>query len=84
MEVIGSKLSAPMKRLKGSIWGSFSQVPLLGWLVGALIAVALEHLLGTPLALALGLPKIPVLFGFVIMLKKPVLIPSAIIYVLLI
>ena len=32
----------------------------------------------------LGLPKIPVLFGFVIMLKKPVLIPGAILYVLLI
>lgn len=61
---------------------AFSQVPLLGWLFGALIAVALEHLVGTPLALALGLPKIPVLFGFVIMLKKPILIPSAILYVL--
>ncbi len=63
---------------------AFSQVPLLGWLFGLLIAVALEHLVGTPLALALGLPKIPVLFGFVIMLKKPILIPSAILYVLLI
>jgi branched-chain amino acid transport system permease protein len=61
---------------------AFSQVPLLGWLFGTLIAVALEHLVGTPLALALGLPKIPVLFGFVIMLKKPILIPSAILYVL--
>ncbi len=59
---------------------AFSQVPLLGWLLGALIAVALEYLVGTPLALALGLPKIPVLFGFVIMLKKPILIPSAILY----
>ncbi len=63
---------------------SFSRVPLLGWLSGALIAVALERLVGTPLALALGLQKIPVLFGFVIMLKKPALIPSAVLYVLLI
>jgi branched-chain amino acid transport system permease protein len=62
----------------------FSHVPLLGWLLGAAIAVSLEHFLGTSLALALGLPKIPVLFGFVIMLKKPVLIPGAILYVLLI
>ena len=73
-----------MKQWTNKIRASFSRVPLLGWLVGAPIAVALEHLLGTPLALALGLPKIPVLFGFVIMLKKPVLIPGAIIYVLLI
>ncbi|MBW1742756.1 MAG: branched-chain amino acid ABC transporter permease [Deltaproteobacteria bacterium] len=62
----------------------FSQVPLLGWLFGALIAVALEHFLGTQLALVLGLSKIPVLFGSVIMLKKPVLIPGAVLYVVLI
>jgi len=37
---------------------------------------------GTSLALTLGLPKIPVLFGFVIMLKKPVMIPGAFLYVL--
>lgn len=63
---------------------AFSQVPLLGWLFGVLIAVALEQLAGTPLSLALGLQKIPVLFGFVIILKKPILIPSAILYVLFI
>jgi branched-chain amino acid transport system permease protein len=44
----------------------------------------LEHLLGDPLSEILGLPKIPVLFGFVMMLKKPMLIPSAIIYAALI
>jgi len=77
-------LPGHMKQLKDNIYDSFSQVPLLGWLIGALIAVALEHLVGTPLALTLDLPKIPVLFGFVIMLKKPVLIPGALIYVLLI
>lgn len=60
----------------------FSRAPLLGWLFGALIAVVLERLVGTDLALALGLPKIPALFGFLIMLKKPLLIPSAIVYVL--
>ncbi len=73
-----------MRRVNRKIWASFSQVPLLGWLFGALIAVALEHVVGTPLALALGLPKIPVLFGFVIILKKPILSPGAILYVLLI
>ena len=63
---------------------SFSQVPLLGWLLGALIAVVLEHYLGDALADVVRLPKIPVLFGFVIMLKKPLLIPSVLIFVLLI
>jgi len=67
-----------------NIRASFSQIPLIGWLLGALTAVALELYVGTSLALTLGLPKIPVLFGFVIMLKKPVMIPGAILYVLLI
>jgi branched-chain amino acid transport system permease protein len=67
-----------------NIRASFSRIPLLGWLFGALTAVALERYVGTFLALTLGLPKIPVLFGFLIMLKKPVLIPGAILYVLLI
>jgi len=56
----------------------------MGWLLGALIAVVLEYYLGEPLADILMLPKIPVLFGFVIMLKKPLLIPSVIIFILLI
>ena len=69
-----------LKKLRNS----FSHVPLLGWLLGALVAVALEYYLGDALADVLRLPKIPVLFGFVIMLKKPLLIPSALIFVLLI
>jgi len=60
----------------------FSNTPLLGWLLGILVAVILEHLLGYDLAYLLGLPKIPVLFGCVIMLKKPILIPSVLGYVL--
>jgi branched-chain amino acid transport system permease protein len=55
--------------------------PLFAWLVGALVAVVLEHLAGDPLATVLGLPKIPVLFGAVIMLKTPILIPSIAVYV---
>jgi branched-chain amino acid transport system permease protein len=62
----------------------FVDVPLLGWLIGALIAVLLEQLVGPYLAYALGMSKIPVLFGFVIMLNDPILIPSALVYVLLI
>lgn len=54
--------------------------PLLAWMAGALVAVVLEHLVGDPLATVLGLPKIPVLFGAVIMLKTPILIPSIVVY----
>ena len=62
----------------------WSRVPLIGWLFGALLAVTLERLVGNPLALAVGLPKIPALFGLDIMLKKPLLIPNAVLYVLLV
>ena len=61
-----------------------SRVPLLGWFFGAMAAVALERLAGTPLAQVLGLQKIPVLFGFSVMLKNPVLIPNVILYMLII
>ena len=62
----------------------YSQVPLLAWLTGGLAAVLLERLLGTPLAHLLGLPKVPVLFGFVVILKKPLLIPGTFAYLLLV
>jgi branched-chain amino acid transport system permease protein len=76
----------------GSVWirtgqilsKYFLPIPLLGWLSGAVIAVFLEHVIGNSLALALGLPRIPVLFGFVIALKEPMLIPGAMAYVFLI
>jgi len=73
-----------MRPTKQKIRAFFSLVPLLSWLIGALTAVVLEHLLGPLLAGLLGLPKIPVLFGFVIMLKKPLLVPGTTIFVLLI
>ncbi len=84
MEVESGKLLEKKKTLKSKLQEFFSRVPMLGWLLGALIAVVLEYYLGDALAGVLGLPKIPVLFGFVIMLKKPLLIPSALIFVLLI
>ena len=46
-------------------------IPLISWLFGAAVAVVMEQGLGDPLTELLRLPKIPVLFGFVIMLKKP-------------
>ena len=78
------KLSKNMKILKGKMLDSMARVPLLGWLFGILIAVLLEHFAGDLLVGLIGLPKIPVLFGCVIMLKKPLMIPGAMLYVLLI
>lgn len=62
----------------------FAEVPLLGWLIGSLVAVVIERLVGLPLARLLGMPKIPALFGILFVLQKPLLIPSALVYVLII
>src|SRR5512134_2565730 len=67
-----------------NILAPFSRVPLLGWFFGALAAVTLERLAGAPLAQALGMQKIPVLFGLSDVLKNPVLIPSVILYTVII
>jgi branched-chain amino acid transport system permease protein len=84
MEITGEKLSTEAIRSKIDLRGWVSQVPLLGWLLGVLVAVGVEMVLGTPLAQGLGLPKVPVLFGFIIMLKKPLLIPSTLLYLTLV
>ena len=57
-------------------------VPLLAWLFGGLISVLIEQQIGESLANLLGLPKIPVLFGFMIAMKEPLLLPGALAYVL--
>ena len=84
MEATDRELPVEKTGLIGRIRSLFTVVPVLSWLIGALIAVLLEQVIGLQLAWALGLPKIPVLFGFVIMLKKPLLIPGAMLYVFLI
>jgi len=56
----------------------------LGWLVAALVAVGLEQLVGLPLARVLGMSKVPALFGLVVALDKPILFPSALLYMILI
>ena len=70
--------------LRTKITEPFVLVPVLGWFFGALVAVLLEQFIGLPLARALGTPRIPALFGIVIALQKPALIPRAILYDLLI
>ncbi|MFN2219415.1 MAG: hypothetical protein ACK2UA_12470, partial [Anaerolineae bacterium] len=69
MTVNNETMSAKVKSVRllwNRVRAQFSQVPLLGWLLGALVAVILELIVGTPLARALGMSKVPVLFGAVI------------------
>ncbi len=72
-----------MKLLKKFI-SIFSVVPMAGWLLGVFAAVLVEYYLGDLISYYLYLPKIPVLFGTLIMLKEPTLIPSAIGYDILV
>lgn len=84
METMSSESTAHKKNAPGAFRAFFSTVPVLGWLLGALAAVILEYLIGDALSSILGLPKIPVLFGFLIMFKAPLLIPGTFAYVILI
>ena len=84
MEATSDKLSIDRRQLLSRLRVAASRVPLLAWFLGALAAVTLEQFVGNPLAWGIGLPKVPVLFGFVIMLKKPLLIPSIALYIMLI
>ena len=87
MEAIDSDLPANKKSpgvLLNKLKAPFSHIPLLGWLFGTLMAVVIERYAGAPLAEAVGISRIPSLFGFLIILKEPVLIPSTILYLLLV
>ncbi len=67
-----------------AVLSPWREVPFLGWLLGALAAVMLEHSVGSSLALTLGLRRIPVLFGFELMLKAPQHIPGMLVYLVLV
>lgn len=84
MEVINSDLLQRSRTLRSAISRFASPIPLLAWFTGALAAVALERLIGGWFAMTLGLQKIPALLGCTIMLKKPLLLPSVVIYLSLI
>ena len=85
MEEMSSSNSAKMSILWNRVWVPLHQVPMLGWLTGILIAVILERwVFGYSLAVSLGLPKIPALLGCLIFLKKPMLIPSIVLYLFLV
>jgi branched-chain amino acid transport system permease protein len=61
-----------------------ADIPLLAWFLGGLASVILERQAGEALAAMVGMAKMPVLFGFMIMLKEPALIPGALAYVFLV
>jgi branched-chain amino acid transport system permease protein len=71
----------PRPKTRETIARLFAPVPLLAWLAAALAAVVLEYRFGEEVADLLGLPKIPVLFGLLIALKDPQMIPGAMAYV---
>ena len=73
-----------IKAIAQKVWAYFAPAPALAWLLAMLAAVLLEQWVGLALAHALGLPKIPMLFGFIVALKKPLLIPDTLAFVALI
>jgi branched-chain amino acid transport system permease protein len=80
MQSLDPRPTAAMS-IKNRLRSICAKIPTLGWLAGVLGAVGVEHLLGDWLSYILYLPKIPVLFGCLIMLKTPMLIPSVLAYV---
>jgi len=72
MEVRGSTVP-PAEAVAGNtllarVRSQLAQIPLMGWLLGALLATVIEQAVGDPLAQALGLEGIPGLFGLRIVL----------------
>ena len=66
-----------VKSIKNFLWN----IPMAGWLLGMLAAVFIEYFWGYDyISYYLGLPKIPVLFGAILMLKDPVMIPGVLVY----
>jgi len=64
--------TTPLKSARnpiGIVQRFFGPVPLLALLISFLACVLLEQAFGKPLAEALGLPKLPVLFGLVTIFK---------------
>lgn len=84
METSNFALLSKLKTLGLRLGGAFAGVPALGWLAGILGAVLVEHQWGDALAVALYLPKVPPLFGATLVIKQPLLFPSAVLFVLLV
>lgn len=77
---IWKKIRSGLTRL----WSNYRDVPLISWLVSFAFPVALEIFIGRPFARVVGLSKPPALFGVSLILDKPLLFPSALVYMLLV
>lgn len=73
-----------IQKLFNNLGERFSDFPFLSWLIGILVSVVLENVLGNQFARLIGLPRAPVLFGFDIVLQRPLLLPGSLLYVLII
>jgi len=80
MESKNNTTAVKPKRRFRAIRELLETVPTIGWLFGAFAAVFSEYIFGDFVALVVVLYKIPVLFGTLIVLKKPLFIPSVFIY----
>jgi len=78
------KLPQSKKGFRAWLQGFVAPIPLIGWLLGILVAALMEFFLGDLISYYLGLPKIPVLFGFLTVIKTPLLIPGTIGYLILV
>jgi branched-chain amino acid transport system permease protein len=76
--------SPPAAGFRSRLRDFAASVPLIGWLLGIFGAVLAEYFLGDLVSYYLGLPKIPVLFGLLTVLKKPLLIPGILGYLALV
>ncbi len=75
---------AAARRWTAATRALFGEVPAFGWLLGALAAVLAEYFVGRPLARALGIGRIPLLFGVDVALRDPWLLPGTVAYMLLV
>jgi branched-chain amino acid transport system permease protein len=87
MTSISAPIATTRQRIRATfsrLWRPYRTVPLLGWLLAALVAVGLEQFIGLFVARALGMSKIPALFGILEILDDPFRIPSALLYLIII
>jgi branched-chain amino acid transport system permease protein len=84
MDIPGHTLQRDKKGVKARLKNFAASVPLIGWFLGFMGAVLVEYFLGDLISYYLGLPKIPVLFGFLTVLKRPLLIPGTVGYLLVV
>jgi len=79
-----TKTGAGIAQFFSRVLKPYKSTPVISWLLGGLTAVMIEQFVGLSLARALGMYKIPALFGILFILDKPLLFPGALLYNLLI